>query len=97
MKLSIQEKLCISRLFNKNGYVLDFSTTKFDDFTEECVGLRLTEHYSLSKGASLEKFLSDSDASIAVVLLENLLESAKASDDFFEVSNMRIFFHFFFS
>lgn len=88
MKLSIQEKLCISRLFNKNGYVLDFSTTKFDDFTEECVGLRLTEHYSLSKGASLEKFLSDSDASIAVVLLENLLEYAKASDDFFEASNM---------
>ena len=54
MKLSIQKKLCISRLFNKGGYVLVFSTTKFDDFTEECVGLRLTEHYSLSKGASLE-------------------------------------------
>ena len=88
MKLTIQEKLCISRLFNKGGYVLDFSTSKFDDFTQECVGIRLTEHYNLSKGASLEKFLADNDASIAVVLLENLLEYAKASDDFFEVSNM---------
>ena len=67
---------------------MDFSTSKFDDFTEECVGVRLTENYKLSKGASLEKFLSDSDASIVVVLLENLLEYAKASDDIFEASNM---------
>ena len=56
MKLTIQEKLCISRLFNKGGYVLDFSSSKFDDFTQECVGIRLTEHYNLSKGASLGNF-----------------------------------------
>ena len=88
MKLTIQEKLCISKLFNKNGYVLDFSTAKFNDFTEEYIGIRLTKHYNLSKGASLEQFLADSDASIAVVLLEKLLEYAKAADDFFEASNM---------
>ena len=88
MKMTVQERVCVSRLFNDCGYVLDFSTPKFNDFTEECVGIRLTEHYKLSKGASLERFIAESDASTAVLLIENLLEYAKTYNDFFEASNM---------
>lgn len=33
--------------------MLDFSTTKFDDFTEECVGIRLTEHYNLVRAVGI--------------------------------------------
>ena len=87
MKLTISEKHYISKLFNNGGYVLDFSTARFDDFTEEYIGIRLTEHYSLSKGASLEKYVADNDAATVVVLLEKLLEYAIVTDDSFELSN----------
>lgn len=87
MKLSISERVCISKLFNKNGYVLDFSTAKFDAFTEECIGIRLTEKYRCSKGEALEKYLATDDASSVIVLVEKLLEYAIASDSFFELLN----------
>lgn len=87
MKLSISERVCISKLFNKNGYVLDFSTAKFDAFTEECIGIRLTEKYRCSKGEALEKYLATDDASSVIVLVEKLLEYAIASDSLFELLN----------
>lgn len=87
MKLNVSERCCISKLFNKGGYVLDFSSVKFDDFTEEYIGVRLTEHYGLSKGASLEKYVADNDAATVVILLDKLLEYAIVMDDSFELSN----------
>lgn len=87
MKLTIQENVCLAKLFNKGGYVLDFSTAKFDAFTEGCIGIRLTERYGLSKGASFERFMSEQEAEIVVVLVENLLEYAKISDESFESKN----------
>lgn len=87
MKLEIGERLCIAKLFNKGGYVLNFTTAQFDDFTKEYVGIRLTEKYGLSKGASLEKFVSDNEAETVVTLLEKLLEYAIAYDDTFELQN----------
>lgn len=68
--------------------MLDFSTARFDDFTEEYIGVRLTEHYGLSKGASLEKYVADNEATVVVVLIEKLLEYAIAMDNFFELSNI---------
>lgn len=87
-KLSITEQSIISKLFNNRGYVLNFSTYKFDDFTESLIGLRLTEKYNLSKGASLDCYIREAEASEAVKLVESLLEYALANDDFFEVKNV---------
>ena len=41
------------RLFNRHGYVLDFSTSGFDAFALDSVGVALCQKYELSKGASL--------------------------------------------
>lgn len=52
--LTFMEKEPFLRLFNRGGYVLDFSTERFDDFTQESVDIRLCEKYGSSKGRSLE-------------------------------------------
>lgn len=49
------------KLFNRNGYVLDFSTPSFDCFTTQSVGIPLCQKYGCSKGMSLECFLSEAD------------------------------------
>lgn len=46
-------------LFNRCGYVLNFSTNEFDTFTMESVGIPLCEKYQLSKGKSLISFVQD--------------------------------------
>ncbi len=88
VKLTITERNTVSKLFNKGGYVLNFSTDRFNDFTFECVGIKLCEHYRLSKGASLEKYLVDYPAKKAVLLVKALLEYAQSTDDFFYVQNV---------
>lgn len=40
-------------LFNRNGYVLNFSTADFDVFTTNSIGVALCNRYGLSKGKSL--------------------------------------------
>lgn len=87
MKLTISERQCISKLFNNGGHVLDFSVSRFDDFTEEYIGVRLTEHYGKSKGASLEKYVAEHEAPDVVVLLDKLLEYAIVMDNSYELSN----------
>ena len=39
--LTFLEKQPFFKLFNRGGYVLDFSTERFDDFTQESVGVKL--------------------------------------------------------
>lgn len=46
-------------LFNRGGYVLDFSNNSFDTFTFLSVGIAIQETYGLSKGKSLRAFLDD--------------------------------------
>lgn len=48
--LSYIEKGHLDELFNRDGYVLDFSTNGFDEFTFQSIGIRLCEKYCLSKG-----------------------------------------------
>ena len=48
-------------LFNRDGYVLDFSTNAFDVFTMQSIGVSLCEKYKLSKGKSLVVYLNDSN------------------------------------
>lgn len=46
-------------LFNRDGYVLDFSNNSFDVFTTASVGVALQTKYGLSKGKSLVAYLNE--------------------------------------
>lgn len=61
-------------LFNRGGYVLDFSSSAFDDFTKEVVGFRLTEYFGLSKGKSLVAFTEEGKESDIVKLFVALFD-----------------------
>lgn len=59
--LSLQERKFIDDLFNRNGYVLTFSTYRFDEFTMNSVGVALREEYGFSKGKSLRRFIEEGE------------------------------------
>ncbi|MBQ6481087.1 MAG: abortive infection family protein [Anaerolineaceae bacterium] len=61
-------------LFNRGGYVLDFSTTGFDTFTLQSVGVAVCSKYGLSKGRSLMAFLEEASEDDRVKLLSDLFE-----------------------
>ena len=72
------EKGYFLRLFNRGGYVLDFSTNDFDVFTLSSIGLALCQHYGLSKGASLTTYCGEADETNIVKLFSDLLEYYEA-------------------
>ena len=61
------------KLFNRGGYVLDFSTNDFDIFTMESVGVALCNEYHMSKGKSLEAYVNNASANDVEKLLNDLL------------------------
>ena len=72
--ISYIEKTYFNDLLNRGGYVLDFSTYRFDEFTLHSVGIALCEKYNLSKGKSLNEFINEGDNDKVVKLLDDLLE-----------------------
>lgn len=68
------EKEYFLKLFNRGGYVLDFSTNSFDSFTLSSVGIPLCQHYELSKGASLTAYSYEADEINVSKLFSDLLE-----------------------
>ncbi len=72
--LSNIEKGALVKLFNRGGYVLDFSTVDFDAFTLDSVDVALCTKYGLSKGKSLNAFISEADDATATKLLIDLFE-----------------------
>ena len=72
--LSANEIELLNRFFNKGGYVFDFSTDDFDDFTLRSIGIPLCEKFGLSKGKSLRKFFQDNEDKLVRSLLLDLLE-----------------------
>ena len=58
-RITQEEISMFINMFNRGGYVLDFSTHGFDTFTKNIIGLPLCEHYGLSKGKSLIKFTEE--------------------------------------
>lgn len=62
------EKGLFVKLFNRGGYVLDFSTSEFDMFTMEHVGVALCQKYKMSKGRSLTSYVHDYPESGEVLL-----------------------------
>lgn len=73
-KLTQIEKGIFMKLFNRGGYVLDFSTNDFDVFTLESVGVALCEKYQLSKGRSLMAYISETTEDNTIKLLKDLLD-----------------------
>ena len=63
MSLDNLERGAFLALFNRSGFVLDFTTNSFDVFTLEHVGVGLCSKYNLSKGKSLNAFLNDNSYS----------------------------------
>jgi hypothetical protein len=64
----------IDQLFNAGGYVLDFSTPKFNSFTINSIGIPLCEEYGLSKVKSLWKFIENGEDHLVNKLLLDLLK-----------------------
>ncbi len=59
-------------LFNRGGYVLDFSNNSFDVFTMASIGEAIQTKYGLSKGKSLVAYLNDADDANRAKLLVDL-------------------------
>ncbi len=72
------EKGYFLRLFNRGGYVLDFSTKDFDSFTFSSIGIALCQHYKLSKGSSLSSYSHEAEETKIIKLFSDLLEYYEA-------------------
>ena len=68
------EKGTLVKLFNRGGYILDFTTPDFDAFTLDSVGVPLCQRYGMSKGKSLIAYLEDANEEDAYKILSDLLE-----------------------
>lgn len=62
------------KLFNRGGYVLDFSTNDFDTFTMESVGVAICSKYKMSKGRSLLAYIEGAKNSETDKLLHDLFD-----------------------
>lgn len=62
------------KLFNRGGYVLDFSTNEFDVFTLDSIGVALCEKYQMSKGKSLMAYISDATPEEQFKLIKDLFD-----------------------
>lgn len=67
------------KLFNRGGYVLNFSTNEFDVFTLESVGVALCEKYKQSKGKSLMTYISEASDEDIAKLLNDLFDYYEAN------------------
>lgn len=67
------EKGIFLKLFVRDGYVLDFSTSEFDSFTMASIGIPLCSKYKQSKGKSLTAFINDATSELSTKLLLDLL------------------------
>ena len=92
--LSAIEIEILDRFFNSNGYVFDFSTDNFNDFTQRSIVVPLCETFELSKGKSLRELFRVGKDDIVRKLLFDLFkyyeafiidnDSLRRDDDFYE-------------
>lgn len=73
-KLSKIEVSTFLSLFNRDGYVLNFTTNAFDVFTMGSVGVALCSEYNMSKGRSLATYVNEASDDDVTKLLKDLLE-----------------------
>ena len=72
------EKGLFLKLFNRGGYVLNFSTNDFDVFTMESVGVAVCAHYGMSKGKSLMAYINEASEDDTVKLIRDLFDYYEA-------------------
>lgn len=72
-KMDLVDQGILVGFFNRGGYVLNFSTAQFDQFTQSSVGIPLCSVYRLSKGKSLEEFTRTGETDKVVKLYDDLL------------------------
>lgn len=83
-ELSQLEMGAFLKLYNRGGYVLDFSTNDFDVFTMNSVGVAVCEKYGMSKGKSLMAYLNDACPTDKMKLIKDqpllvILESGRSN------------------
>lgn len=71
-EITKQEEGAFLMLFNRSGYVLNFSTNDFDVFTTNSIGEALCVKYGLSKGKSLIAYLNSATGENRFKLLSDL-------------------------
>lgn len=74
MAMTDIEKGIFLSLYNRGGYVLDFSTADFDVFTMRSIGVALCSHYQLSKGKSLNAYIEEASEADSSKLLCDLFD-----------------------
>lgn len=67
-----QEEGTFLMLFNRSGYVLNFSTNDFDVFTTNSIGEALCAKYGLSKGKSIVAYLNSTSEENRFKLISDL-------------------------
>lgn len=70
--ISKKEEGVFLLLFNRDGYVLDFSDNTFDVFTTASIGVALKNKYGMSKGKSLVAYLNEASDDDRTKLLVDL-------------------------
>lgn len=68
-----KEKGLFAEMFNRGGFVLDFSTADFDAFTLASIGEQLCAKYHLSKGKSLMAYISEASENNLLKLFGDLM------------------------
>ncbi len=66
--------------FNSGGFVFDFTTSDFNKFTAESIGIALCEKYGLSKGKSLDAYVNEASSENVIKLLSDLMNYYEQSD-----------------
>lgn len=69
-------------LFNRGGYVLNFTTNDFDVFTTNSIGVALCATYRMSKGKSLVEYLNRASDVDRTKLLFDLFEYYEQNMEF---------------
>lgn len=82
MAMTEIEKGLFLRLFNRGGYVLNFTTSSFDTFTKSSIGVALCAHYGLSKGRSLTKYIEEESDAYGTKLLCDLFDYYEAQPEY---------------
>lgn len=73
--LTVHEKKAFETLFDMSGgYVLDFSNSTFEEFIYDSIGVRIYDHYELSKAKCLRSFIRDFEDRRVGRLLKDLLD-----------------------
>lgn len=79
------EKGSLMKLFNRSGYVLDFSTADFDVFTMNSVGVALCTKYRSSKGRSLLAFIHEASEDKVYKIFTDLMSYYESEYSNFEI------------